>query len=106
MTNEELDSLRMTQEELSAYVNKLQKKLEADTLTFTPEVMTEERIKSFCRIRSRKSDGMVELASIDIDTAMFIRTTIRAFDVAMTSERESKEMAEGIDQRTPSDQVN
>jgi hypothetical protein len=79
MTSQELADLGLTEEELSTMVQDLKGGMEADTIRFSSDVMTPERQTGLLAIRHRGSDGKLELSSIDVDTALFIRTTLSAY---------------------------
>jgi hypothetical protein len=74
MTTEELDGLGLTHEELSTLVSEFHTLLTQDRISFTSDVMTPQRKAGFLAIRQRASDGQVDLSSIDLDTALLIKT--------------------------------
>jgi hypothetical protein len=75
MTNEELKTIGLTRKELSTKIQDVKKRMEAGTLTFLSEVMTPERQEGMLAVRSRSDNGLVDLESIDLKTALFIKST-------------------------------
>lgn len=80
MTNKDLKDSGLTEEELSRKIGVLQREMEAGKLKFSSEVLTPQRKEGLKAIRTRASDGRVDLDSIDFDTALFIRAITKTYD--------------------------
>jgi hypothetical protein len=72
MTNDELKSIGLTARELSDLVADLREAMEADKIRFAPQVMTPDLIAKMTAIRG--SNGEVDLTTIDVPTALVIKT--------------------------------
>jgi hypothetical protein len=86
MTREELKGLGLTRAELSTMIHGVQKRMEAGTLKFVSDVMTKARKDGMLAIRSHRSNGLVDLDSIDLETASFIKITFKATAILPPSE--------------------
>ena len=80
MTNQELQDLGLTEEELSTKLETLYQKMKAGKFRIVAGALTPELKESLKAIRTRQSDGRVDLASIDFETAVFVRAVTKIYD--------------------------
>jgi hypothetical protein len=90
MTDKELESLGVTKDELSAMITEVHKRMEAGTVRFGPEGMTPAIKEGLLKIRQHRDTGSVDLNSIDIDTALFIKLASKTFEWANQNKEEDE----------------